>query len=111
MQLAVSSTRSTTFPLADRQDTAAHLEDLARRLEELSDWSAASTEAALRETAEKAGISAGKLIHPMRLALTGTTVGAPLFDVVDLLGKDTTLRRLRRFVEAACAAAPQAPTS
>ena len=94
-----------------KPDTAAHLEDLARRLEELSDWSAASTEAALRETAEKAGISAGKLIHPMRLALTGTTVGAPLFDVVDLLGKDTTLRRLRRFMEAARAAAPQAPTN
>jgi hypothetical protein len=31
--------------------------------------------------------------------LTGVTVGAPLFDVVALLGKETALRRLKRFVE------------
>jgi hypothetical protein len=32
--------------------------------------------------------------------LTGTTVGAPLFDVVALLGKETAVRRMRRFLEA-----------
>ena len=36
---------------------------------------------------------------PMRLALTGVTVGAPLFDVVELLGKETSLRRLRLFLD------------
>ena len=35
----------------------------------------------------------------MRLALTGITVGAPLFDVAELLGKETSLRRLQRFLE------------
>ena len=84
-----------------KPETAAQLEALQRRLQGLSDadWNAASTEAALRETAESAGVSAGKLIHPTRLALTGVTVGAPLFDVVALLGKETSLRRLARFVE------------
>jgi glutamyl-tRNA synthetase len=79
--------------------TAAQLEALAGRLEALPEWTAASTETALRDAAEAAGVSAGKLIHPTRLALTGVTVGAPLFDVVELLGRDTALRRLRRFVE------------
>ena len=82
-----------------KPETPRQLEELASRLETLGEWSAAAAEAALRETAEKAGVSAGKLIHPTRLALTGTTVGAPLFDVVELLGKETTLRRLKRFVE------------
>ena len=84
-----------------KPETAAQLEALQRRLQGLSDadWNAASTEAALRETAEAAGVSAGKLIHPTRLALTGVTVGAPLFDVVALLGKETSLRRLARFGE------------
>ncbi len=36
----------------------------------------------------------------MRLALTGVTVGAPLFDVVELLGRETSLRRLRKFLAA-----------
>ncbi len=89
-----------------RPETPRQLETLARSLEALPDWTAASTEEALRKTAEGEGVSAGKLIHPTRLALTGTTVGAPLFDVVALLGKETALRRLRRFVEAAKAQTP-----
>ena len=82
-----------------KPETAPQLEGLARRLDALGEWTAASTEAALRESAEQSGVSAGKLIHPTRLALTGVTVGAPLFDVVELLGKETSLRRLNRFVE------------
>ena len=44
-------------------------------------------------------IQPSRLIHPTRLALTGVTVGAPLFDVVELLGKETALRRMKAFVE------------
>jgi glutamyl-tRNA synthetase len=39
------------------------------------------------------------LIHPVRLALTGVTVGAPLFDVAALLGRETALRRLEAFAQ------------
>jgi glutamyl-tRNA synthetase len=82
-----------------KPETAAQLEALAQRLESLAEWTATSTEAALRQSAEAAGVSAGRLIHPTRLALTGVTVGAPLFDVVELLGKETSLRRLGLFRE------------
>ena len=94
-----------------RPETARQLEALAAALEALPDWTAASTEAALRATAEAAGVSAGKLIHPVRLALTGVTVGAPLFDVVELLGKETGLRRLRKFIAGPAAAASSEPKS
>ena len=83
-----------------KRDTPAHLSRLIERWDEQSDWSMAALESSLRETAEELGIAGGKLIHPTRLALTGTTVGAPLFDVVALLGKATALRRLRRFLDA-----------
>jgi glutamyl-tRNA synthetase len=89
-----------------KPETPAQLARLIARLEAQQDWSVAALEAALRETAEGLGISAGKLIHPVRLALTGVTVGAPLFDVVALLGKETALRRLRKFLEAV---APHTP--
>jgi len=92
-----------------RPETARQLEALAAAFDAVPDWTAASTEAALRAAAEAGGVSAGKLIHPVRLALTGVTVGAPLFDVVELLGKEVTLRRLRRFLEGP--AAPAAATS
>jgi glutamyl-tRNA synthetase, bacterial family len=83
-----------------KAETPDLLEKLIARYESLEDWKTDELEAALRAVAEENGISAGKLIHPTRLALTGTTVGAPLFDVVALLGKETSLRRLRNFLEA-----------
>jgi glutamyl-tRNA synthetase len=83
-----------------RPETPAQLEKLLARFEAQADWSAGPLEAALRETAESLGVGAGKLIHPVRLALTGVTVGAPLFDVLALLGKETSLRRLKRFLGA-----------
>ena len=83
-----------------KPETGRLMEALAARLEALPEWTTASTEAALRATAEAEGVSAGKLIHPVRLALTGVTVGAPLFDVVELLGKATSLRRLKMFLSA-----------
>jgi glutamyl-tRNA synthetase len=83
-----------------KPETPALLEKLLARYESVEDWRTETLEAALRAVAEEAGVSAGKLIHPTRLALTGVTVGAPLFDVVALLGKETALRRLRKFLEA-----------
>ena len=65
----------------------------------LASLRASDREAAVSRSAETQGIPAGKLIHPVRLGLTGVTVGAPLFDVLALLGKDVSLRRLRNFVE------------
>ncbi|MBI5058387.1 glutamate--tRNA ligase [candidate division KSB1 bacterium] len=53
-------------------------------------------EAHLRSFCEAAGISAGKLIHPLRLALTGKTVSPGIFDVMDALGRETVLRRIDR---------------
>ncbi len=82
-----------------KPDTPRQLEKLLDALEGAADWSVDPLEQALRQVAEGERIPAGKLIHPVRLALTGTTVGAPLFDVMALLGKETSLRRLRKFVE------------
>ena len=83
-----------------KPETPALLHKLLAKLEALPDWTVETLEATLRATAEEAGVSAARLIHPTRLALTGTTVGAPLFDVASLLGKETALRRLKKFLEA-----------
>jgi glutamyl-tRNA synthetase len=81
-----------------KPETPVQLESLIARWEAQSDWSVEALEGSLRETAQALGVSASKLIHPVRLALTGVTVGAPLFDVVSLLGKETALRRLQKFL-------------
>ena len=82
-----------------RPETALEIERLIAKFEGMESWTAAELDAGLRELAAEMKISPSRLIHPTRLALTGVTVGAPLFDVVALLGKETALRRLRKFVE------------
>jgi len=83
-----------------KPETPAQIRKLVDRLAGVpdSDWTPGPLEAALRASAEEQAISAGKLIHPTRLALTGVTVRAPLFDVRALLGKETALRRMGKFL-------------
>ncbi len=57
---------------------------------------AAEFEAVLRGLAETAGVGAGKLIHPARVALTGQGRSAGMFDVMELVGAPRVVARLRR---------------
>ncbi len=49
----------------------------------------------IRTTAEKLGVKAGLLIHPSRVALTGQSRSAGIFEVMELMGAVRTVRRLR----------------
>ncbi|NTV04475.1 hypothetical protein HGA89_06160 [bacterium] len=53
-------------------------------------------ETAVRGLAEELGIEAGDLIHPCRVALTGLTRSAGMFEVMWLIGGPRTVARLRR---------------
>ena len=68
----------------------------ADRLEVAPAFDAATAEAALRALAEAEGVGAGQLIHPVRLAVTGVTAGAGLFETLVVLGCEAVVRRLRR---------------
>lgn len=74
------------------------LEKCIAALTALPDFTLASTEAAYNKVAEEMGLSLGKVVHPTRLALTGRTVSPGLFDVMILLGKDETVKRLTQAV-------------
>lgn len=76
--------------------TAEWLDTLADRLNGLAAFTLESTEAAVRTYAEELGLSAGQLIHPTRLALTGFGVSPGLFEVMLLLGKGKVVNRLKR---------------
>ena len=82
-----------------KTDTGPLVRDYADRLAEAPAFDAASTEALLRALADANGVGAGQLIHPVRLAVTGVTAGPGLFETLELVGRDATVRRLRRAVE------------
>ena len=56
---------------------------------------AAELKAALEEIGERFGQKLGKAQAPVRVAVTGRTVGPPLMESLEVLGRDETLRRMR----------------
>jgi glutamyl-tRNA synthetase len=58
------------------------------------DFSIENLEKVSRDFAEKNQIKSGDIIHPVRIAITGKTVSPGIFEVISLLGKDTTIKRL-----------------
>ena len=52
-------------------------------------------EATLRELAERLGMKPRQAFQPLRLALTGSRVSPGLFESLELLGRDESVRRLR----------------
>jgi len=56
-------------------------------------------EVALNEVAEKLELKRGKLIHPIRLAVSGISEGPGLFDILETIGKDQTISRLDRAIK------------
>lgn len=67
---------------------------LRAALEDVSPWTAATTEAAMRAFAEQAGLKLGAVAQPLRVALTGRTTSPGIFDVLAVLGRDECLSRL-----------------
>jgi glutamyl-tRNA synthetase len=71
------------------------LNGLADQLESVEPFNAETAEATLRAFADEAGVKAGLLINGSRTMLTGQAVGPSMFDIFDVLGKETSVERLR----------------
>jgi glutamyl-tRNA synthetase len=67
---------------------------LAAALEEVS-WQAAALEQAVRSFATAESVKLGEVAQPLRAALTGTAASPPIFDVLDALGREESLARIR----------------
>lgn len=78
----------------DPEEVSARLRLANETLQALESWEPAAIEAALREAAERQGVGFGKLVHPLRLALTGTLASPGIDGVVWLLGKSVVEERI-----------------
>jgi glutamyl-tRNA synthetase len=73
--------------------------ELLTALEQLDSFDEKNLEAAFHGVVGKLGLKLGKVAQPVRVALTGKTVSPGLFEVIDALGKETVLKRLREGLE------------
>ncbi|WP_245985264.1 glutamate--tRNA ligase [Streptomyces tateyamensis] len=78
---------------AMKEGAADLLREARRRLADAA-WEAETLKAVLEETAAAAGLKLGKAQAPIRVAVTGRTVGLPLFESLEVLGRERTLVRL-----------------
>ena len=66
-------------------------------LEGLGEWTAEALQAALRRSlVEELGVKPKNAFTPVRIAITGRRVSPPLFESMEILGRDSSLRRLHR---------------
>jgi glutamyl-tRNA synthetase len=77
------------------------LEALAERFDSAMNFSKDTLEGIFKAVLEEKGLKMGQLAQPVRVALTGRAVSPGIFEVIDLLGRDATMRRLRKGIELA----------
>ncbi|MBN1939021.1 MAG: glutamate--tRNA ligase [Candidatus Aminicenantes bacterium] len=72
------------------------LAGLVPKIAALPEFTAPALEALYRAEAESLAVKVAELIHPTRMAVSGRTKGAGLFEIMAVLGRETVLRRLQR---------------
>jgi glutamyl-tRNA synthetase len=72
------------------------LREFAARLESVDTFEPVALEHALKAFVAERDVKAGALIHPLRFALTGRSVGLGLYDALAILGRERSLARIRR---------------
>ncbi len=75
------------------------LEEIKSEFEKQEEWKEEIIEKIVRGVADKLGEKHAFLIHPLRLAMTGRKVGPSLFTLMELLGKEKCIERIRRVIK------------
>ena len=82
-----------------KEDSAQVMTELADVLEGIDDFSVEGQEPVVMKWVEEKGYKLGDVMNAFRLALVGIGKGPGMFDISAFLGKEETLKRLRRAVE------------
>jgi len=80
---------------AMKPGAAEMLDAAVAAFETLPQWDAETLKSTLEQVGADRGLKLGKAQAPVRVAVTGRTVGLPLFESMQVLGRERTLTRLR----------------
>jgi len=80
-------------------DTNDLLREFLVILESLQEFSAENIEVALKEFVAPKGLKAASLIHPLRILTSGVSFGPSLYHMLEVLGKETVLRRIIKGID------------
>jgi len=75
------------------------IEILLNKMATISNWREEDLEKEIKSFAEDQELGLGKIIMPIRLAVCGTLNGPSIFEILELLGRDTSLHRIETALE------------
>jgi glutamyl-tRNA synthetase len=78
-----------------KDTTPALFNAVIEKLQAVDGWTVDAIDAAIRDAGASVGMEGGAVIHPIRMAVTGRTWGPGLFELMEIIGKDRCLSRLR----------------
>jgi len=81
-----------------KEETPALMQELISVLENIGDFSSMNIETIVKDWMTKNEIGMGKVMQPFRLSLVGALKGPHLFDIVEIIGKEETIRRIEKAI-------------
>lgn len=81
-----------------KEESRELLSELKDGLQSMSEFTEKEIEDLFRTIADKKEVKLGKLAQPVRVALTGGTQSPGIFEVLDVMGREKTIRRLERAI-------------
>jgi glutamyl-tRNA synthetase len=82
-----------------KEETPRLIQELISVLENISDFTSATIETVVKDWMTQNEIGMGKVMQPFRLSLVGALKGPHLFDIVELIGKEETIKRLEKAID------------
>jgi glutamyl-tRNA synthetase len=82
-----------------KEDTPALMQELISVLGEIANFSSLNIETIVKDWMTKNEIGMGKVMQPFRLSLVGALKGPHLFDIVELIGKEETIKRIEKAID------------
>ena len=82
-----------------KEESPRQMEELAEIIEGISDFSASNAEAIVIPWIESKGYSMGVVMNAFRLTLVGESKGPHIFDITEIIGKEETIKRMKKAIE------------
>ncbi len=83
-----------------KDDAPALMRELTELLKSIDDYSFANTEKIISAWITEKELGFGKVMNPFRVAIIGAAKGPHMFDVMEIIGKEETIRRMEKALEA-----------
>ena len=82
-----------------KEETPVLMQQVISELNNIEDFSSVNIETLLKEWMTTNEIGIGKVMQPLRLSLVGALKGPHLFDIIEMIGKNESIKRIEKAIQ------------